>query len=134
MGALMVAPQVNRRVREVTFELDARRVPDANSVALVVDFNRWDTALHHMALGPDNVWTIVVTLAPGEHRYLFIVDGSPWNDPLDDRRVPCEWGGSIQSAWCGESVLADTRQAPRGRLGSSCWKTLLGRVRPPTRA
>ena len=93
MGTLMVAPPVSRSVREVVFRLDGRRVPNAKWVALVGPFNRWDTAPHRMQRGADNAWTIAVTLAPGVYPYLFVVDGVPWNDPLDERRVPCEWGG-----------------------------------------
>jgi hypothetical protein len=46
-----------------------------------------------LTLQPDQRWTISITLAPGEYPYLFIVDGVPWNDPEDDGRAPCEWGG-----------------------------------------
>lgn len=84
---------IDRVLKEVVFRLDSRRVPSARSVALVGSFNRWDTTVHHLERGPDNFWTIVLTLAPGEYPYLFIVDGVPWNDPMDDGRAPCEWGG-----------------------------------------
>ncbi|HET8999675.1 MAG TPA: isoamylase early set domain-containing protein [bacterium] len=89
---VMVSP-VTGSVQEVAFRFDARHAPKAKWVALVGSFNRWDTAAHRMKRGPDGAWRITLTLAPGEYPYLFIVDGVPWNDPLDDRRVPCEWGG-----------------------------------------
>jgi 1,4-alpha-glucan branching enzyme len=89
----VMIPPVTRSVREVEFRFDARHAPKAKWVALVGPFNRWDTAAHRMKRGPDGAWCITLTLAPGEYPYLFIVDGVPWNDPLDDRRVPCEWGG-----------------------------------------
>lgn len=93
MPNLVMVPPVTGSVREVAFRFDTQRMPKAKWVALVGLFNRWDTAAHRMKLGPDGVWRITLTLAPGEYPYLFIVDGVPWNDPLDDRRVPCEWGG-----------------------------------------
>lgn len=93
MGNLMVAPACTEALREVVFRLDGRLVPKARSVVLAGSFNRWDTSVHRLQRGPDDVWTIIVTLAPGEYPYLFIVDGVPWNDPLDDGRMPCEWGG-----------------------------------------
>ncbi len=80
-------------MRQGVFELDGRRKPNAKWVALVGSFNRWDTAAHRLELGPDDVWRIALTLAPGRYPYLLVVDGVPWNDPLDDGRVPCEWGG-----------------------------------------
>ncbi len=92
---LEVAPArpIDERLQRVVFRLDGRRVPAARSVVLVGSFNRWDTAVHRLEPGSDNVWSIAVTLASGEYPYLFIVDGVPWNDPTDDGRVPCEWGG-----------------------------------------
>jgi 1,4-alpha-glucan branching enzyme len=80
-------------IRTITFRFDGRRKPTARSVSLVGSFNRWDTAVHPLALQPDGWWTISVTLAPGAYPYLFIVDGAPWNDLENDGRAPCEWGG-----------------------------------------
>lgn len=90
-AAVMFRPAV----KEVVFRFDGQRVPDARSVALVGSFNRWDTSVHRLALRPDGWWTISLTLSPGEYRYLFIVDGVPWNDPEDDGRVPSEWGREL---------------------------------------
>jgi len=52
--------------------------PDAKSVALVGDFNDWDAAttpLHRAAAG---TWSAALRLAPGRHRYAFVVDGVRW--------------------------------------------------------
>ncbi len=93
MSQLKVGEPAGGILREATFRLDSRRVPGAKWVALVGSFNRWDTAVHRLMAQPDGWWTISVTLAPGEYPYLFLVDGHPVNDPEDDGRVPCEWGG-----------------------------------------
>ncbi len=97
----VMVPRVTPSVREVEFRFDARRAPKAKWVALVGPFNRWDMAAHRLKLRPDGAWAITLILTPGEYPYLFIVDGVPWNDPLDDRRVPCEWGGaySVRTVW-----------------------------------
>ena len=84
---------IERGLKEVVFRFDGRRVPQARSVALVGSFNRWDTSVHRLTLQSDQWWTISITLTPGEYPYLFIVDGVPWNDPADNGRVSCEWGG-----------------------------------------
>jgi 1,4-alpha-glucan branching enzyme len=81
-------------LRAVSFRLDGRLVPEAHSVALVASFNRWDTSVHRLRHEPDGSWALSVMLPPGEYPYLFVVDGVPWNDPQDDGRAPCEWGGS----------------------------------------
>jgi hypothetical protein len=80
-------------LHEIVFGLEGRRVPNAKSVRLVGSFNRWDSSVHHLVCGPNGVWTVTLTLAPGRYPYLFLVDSFPWNDPRDDGRVPCEWGG-----------------------------------------
>jgi 1,4-alpha-glucan branching enzyme len=91
-NAVAIRP-VEHGVRNVVFRVNGGRIPEARSVTLVGSFNRWDTSVHQLARGSDGWWTISLSLTPGEYRYLFLVDGAPWNDPEDDGRVPCEWGG-----------------------------------------
>jgi predicted carbohydrate-binding protein with CBM48 len=80
-------------LRQVAFWFDGRRAPAAKHVSLVSSFNRWDPAAHGLKLSAHGVWSISVMLPAGEYPYLFIVDEVPWNDPEDDGRIPCEWGG-----------------------------------------
>lgn len=93
MCAIDMAEATSQPLHAVRFRLAGERIPGASWVALVGPFNRWDAAVHRLALGADGWWTIFITLPPGTHPYLFIVDGFPYNDPEDDGRVPCEWGG-----------------------------------------
>ena len=62
-------------------------------MALVGSFNRWEPAAQPLRRGPDGWWTTAVSLPPGEYDYLFLVDRTPWNDPLDDGRTANAWGG-----------------------------------------
>jgi hypothetical protein len=91
------------RVRAVPSTLDPRPsplvqfvlvAPDARGVSLVGDFNDWDVAatqLRPAAAG--GVWTIEVPLAPGRHRYAFVVDGKRWlADPAAPRAVDDDFG------------------------------------------
>jgi len=53
--------------------------PAARTVAIVGDFNDWQvgsTPLRATAAG--GAWTVEVPLAPGRHRYAFVVDGARW--------------------------------------------------------
>lgn len=54
----------------------------ANSVSLAGSFNQWSASSHPLvrqkAHGP---WTIVVPLPPGEHSFMFVVDGRHWVSP-----------------------------------------------------
>lgn len=62
-------------------------------MAVAGTFNGWDACAHMLTLGQDGWWSVTVSLGRGTHTYLFIVDGYPHNDPNDDGRAPCEWGG-----------------------------------------
>lgn len=69
---------------EILFIMPA---PKADSVAIVGDFNNWETTL----LSDDNedgIWTTTLSLPPGRYEYAFIVDGRWWGqDPLADEYV-----------------------------------------------
>ena len=55
--------------------------PEAKSVALIGDFNKWEPNAHPMTRMPDGGWRIRVELPHGHHQYLFLVDGKPTLDP-----------------------------------------------------
>ena len=57
------------------------RAPQAQSVALVGDFNGWAPTAHPMTRMPDGGWVIRLELPHGHHQYLFLVDGKPTLDP-----------------------------------------------------
>ena len=57
------------------------KAPKAKSVELVGDFNAWKPGLLKMKRGDRGLWTLVVPLRPGPHKYLFIDDGEPKVDP-----------------------------------------------------
>jgi 1,4-alpha-glucan branching enzyme len=56
------------------------KAPKAKSVELVGDFNAWKAGLLKMKRD-GGVWTLVVPLHPGRHKYLFLDDGEPKTDP-----------------------------------------------------
>lgn len=66
----------------IQFEL--RLPPGAAKVAVVGDFNGWDTSATPMAqLNSNGTWSAKVTLLPGRHIYAYIVNGERWMvDPL----------------------------------------------------
>jgi 1,4-alpha-glucan branching enzyme len=55
--------------------------PDARQVAVIGDFNGWDTSKHPMRQGPDGAWHVQVPLSHGHHAYCFWVDGERRLDP-----------------------------------------------------
>ena len=56
---------------------------EARSVALAGSFNEWSTSSHPLARDARSprTWTIVVALPPGEHHFMYVVDGTRWVSP-----------------------------------------------------
>ena len=53
------------------------RIPNAQHVAVVGDFNNWHTSAHPLVeVGPD-LWERLVDLPAGKHRYAFFVIENP---------------------------------------------------------
>ena len=75
-----VASALRDTLRLVRFVLAA---PAASRVTLVGDFNRWSASATPLVSEREHgVWTAVVALAPGRHRYAFVVDDTGWvTDP-----------------------------------------------------
>jgi len=55
--------------------------PEAKSVSLMGDFNRWHPTAHPMTRSPDGAWLARVELRHGHHRYAYLVDGNLVLDP-----------------------------------------------------
>ena len=55
------------------------KAPDAKRVSVVGTFNGWDPEAHPLH-GPDKngEWRVRIALAPGQYRYMFVVDGIRW--------------------------------------------------------
>ena len=56
--------------------------PAARSVALAGSFNQWSATSNPLAReGSRGLWTVVVPLSPGEHLFMYVVDGTQWISP-----------------------------------------------------
>ena len=55
--------------------------PDASSVAVAGTFNRWSISSHPLSRDPSGAWTTLVPMSPGEHLYMYVVDGTRWLSP-----------------------------------------------------
>ena len=53
----------------------------AKRVALIGDFNGWQSQAAPMQRQPDGCWHLQLPFAAGHHHYLFLVDGKPMLDP-----------------------------------------------------
>ena len=70
----------------------AFRAPAASSVLLVGDFTQWQKNPVSLKKQADGIWRVIVPLAPGEHRYRFLVDGEWRDDPECKLHTPNPFG------------------------------------------
>jgi len=82
-----MARQHNGRTQAFSFS-----APGAMSVQLVGDFTRWQERPVNLHKSPDGTWRTTIELAPGSHRYRFLVDGQWRDDPECALRVPNPYG------------------------------------------
>lgn len=56
--------------------------PDAHQVSVAGTFNKWRIDANLLRKGENGYWTISIPLPPGDHVYMFVVDGKAWvTDP-----------------------------------------------------
>ncbi|MBI5675590.1 MAG: isoamylase early set domain-containing protein [Nitrospirae bacterium] len=56
--------------------------PDAKSVSVAGDFNKWRTDAGVMRREEGGIWTIKIPLKPGAYNYMFVMNGDAWiTDP-----------------------------------------------------
>lgn len=59
--------------------------PEAKTVAVAGDFNKWEADSGIMKKQDNGVWIIEIPLTPGTYSYMFVVDGVTWTaDPNAD--------------------------------------------------
>lgn len=69
------------------------RMRDAGVVTIAGDWNGW-TPAPLVPAGPD-LWEVTVSLTPGAHRFLVVIDGAPWRIPEGVPSVPDGMGGRV---------------------------------------
>ena len=83
----------NRTSCRVTFKVP--KGLEAQSVALLGDFNEWEADAHPLTNRKDGSWSTTVSIkAANEYRFRYLVDGETWiNDEGVDELVPNRFGG-----------------------------------------
>lgn len=83
-GATNAATNVEAPRVYVRFQVEA---PEAVSVSIAGDFNGWSTTRHVLRdADADGIWSTMVPVTPGVHRYMFVVNGQRWmTDPRAQR-------------------------------------------------
>lgn len=90
----------SRPACRVTFRLSKDAAPDAQGVAIVGDFNNWDTTASPMKKLKNGDFTITLELSRDrEYRFRYLIDGNHWeNDWNADKYVRNPYG-------CDDSVV-----------------------------
>jgi len=66
---------------------------EARSVALAGSFNQWSASSHPLVREAKGaLWSIVVRLSPGQHAFMFVVDGVWVSPPLAEDYVDDGFG------------------------------------------
>lgn len=68
--------------KKTTFQV---ALPNAGSVALVGDFNNWNSAAHPMKKGKGGVWKADLSLDAGEYQFRYLVNNNEW---MNDDKAP----------------------------------------------
>ncbi len=86
---------------KVTFELPVEATTGVKKVALVGDFNNWDTTSHILERNKDGLFSVTVTLDQGhEYQFRYLMDDSRWeNDWAADKYFPSSFAN------CDNSVV-----------------------------
>lgn len=77
--------------RRVTLSYEA---PQAETVLLMGDFNKWNEKKHPMIKRKSGLWEKIIVVQPGRYEYRFLVDGHWQNDPGNTRLCPNCFGSS----------------------------------------
>jgi serine protease AprX len=66
----------------------------AASVALVGDFNQWNSFAHAFTKQSSGLWEVEIPIRPGEYQYKFLVNGMKWvEDPSNGLKATNDFGG-----------------------------------------
>jgi 1,4-alpha-glucan branching enzyme len=100
------------KTEAITFELPA--VVEAQTVALVGEFNDWTTDSILLELCPDGSWRTTVPLEAGQaYRYRFLINGEKWENSWQaDAYVPNPFGTD-------DSVVVVEKRAPVRRKATA---------------
>jgi len=81
------------------------RAPSAQRVALVGDFNDWDSEATPLRQAAGGLWIVTVPLTAGRYTYTFVVDGERWMaDPSAPPAPPDDSGRPGSVVTIGESA------------------------------
>ncbi|GEM_PF-4707631 len=97
--------KVSPRTKKTSFQIT---LPEAESVALVGDFNGWSDTATPMKKNKAGVWKVDLALEEGEYQFRYLVNQNEWYNDEDVPVVPNIFGSE-------NSVVKVTFPAPKTR-------------------
>ncbi|CEM60769.1 glycoside hydrolase [Treponema phagedenis] len=83
---------------KVKFELPAEVTEGVRKVALVGDFNNWQTSADLLKKNKKGIFSITLKLKRGEYQFRYLIDDCRWeNDWAADNYVPSNCGAADNS-------------------------------------
>ena len=80
-GPAMQTASTAPRITSVGVRFELVRA-DATSVAVAGTFNQWSASSHPMMREENRgAWTVLIPLPAGEHRFMYVVNGTEWISP-----------------------------------------------------
>lgn len=90
----MLKKDVLKKGKEVKVTFYTHKMPEADSVYLVGDFNDWNESSHAMSKLKDGRFKLMVKLEPDkEYQFRYLVDGEWHNEWEADKYVPNPFSG-----------------------------------------
>jgi len=85
---------ITNRGKQVKVTFYTHRLPEAETVYLVGDFNDWDETSHPMSKLKDGRFKLIVKLESGQdYQFRYLVDGEWHNEWEADKYVPNPFSG-----------------------------------------
>lgn len=81
--------KVSSTTKKISFEIT---LPQAQSVAVVGDFNGWNSDTHPMKRSKNGVWKVTAEIPAGEYQFRYLVDSSRWYNDSDTPSKANEFG------------------------------------------
>lgn len=81
--------KVSPTTKKTTFQVN---LPEADSVAVVGDFNGWSGTANPMKKGKGGVWKADLALKAGQYQFRYLVDKQDWLNDEDAPVVPNDFG------------------------------------------
>lgn len=81
--------KTNPATKKTTFQVT---LPNADSVALVGEFNNWNGGANPMKKGKGGVWKADLSLKSGEYQFRYLVNDQEWMNDEEAPVAPNEFG------------------------------------------